>query len=322
MISIQRWIASTIPFIYAMYLPVQSMLLPNPLERKLELIALAIYVACAIPSLFLYRGIKMPLFQAGINFASAILMPALVITQRSELGDNSTGGWVVMGTAIILTATAVRQQRVIAIAGSVALIAQMFATYGLIVAISGGLIGALVIVLAGLGVSAGIQRANEEVTKYRAEEQRSKAEIATIAATRAERASRLQEILGSAIPMLTELAALRSPLSSERKLEAKVLELSLRDEIRGRNLLSPELKEAVSRLRKLGVEVAVLDEGGMDHLDLEVKGRLLAQVVEALAEITQGRVTIRSPKGESFVVTVVATLPKQAKPLLNLRLTA
>ena len=263
----------------------------------------------------------MPLFQAGINFAAAIVMPALVITQRSELGDNSTGGWVVMGTAIILTATAVRQQRVFAIAGSVALIAQMFVTYGLIVAFSGGLIGALVIVLAGLGVSAGIQRANEEVTKYRAEEQRSKAEIATIAATRAERATRLQEILGSAIPMLTELAALKSPLSNERKLEAKVLELSLRDEIRGRNLLSPELKDAVSKLRKLGVEVAVLDEGGMDHLELEVKGRLLAQVVEALAEITQGRVTIRSPKGESFVLTVVATLPKQAKPLLNLRLT-
>lgn len=321
MIVIRRWIASTIPFIYAIYLPVQSMLLPNPLQRTFELIALALYLAAAIPSFFLYRGLKLPLPQAIFNLGAAIVMPAIVIWQRVEINDVSVGGWMVMGTAVILTVTAVRQQRLLAILGTILLATQLLYTYGPIAAMSGGLIGAVVLVLAGLGVSAGIKNANAEVDQYRLQEENSRSQIAAITATRNERASRLQEILGAAIPMLTELANAKEPLSEETKLQTKMLELSLRDEIRGRNLLSAEIKAEVRRLRNLGVEVAVLDEGGTDNLSLEAKDQLLNRAVQALREVSSGRVTIRSPKGESFALTVVATLPGQAQPLVSLRLT-
>lgn len=321
MIVIRRWIASTIPFIYAIYLPVQSMLLPNPLQRTFELIALALYLAAAIPSFLLYRGLRLPLPQAIFNLGAAIVMPALVIWQRVEINDVSVGGWVVMGTAVILTVTAVRQQRLLAILGTILLATHLLYAYGPIAAMSGGLIGALVLVLAGLGVSAGIKNANFEVDQYRLQEETSRSQIAAITATRNERASRLKEILGAATPMLTELANAKKPLSEETKQQTKMLELSLRDEIRGRNLLSAEMKAEVRRLRNLGVEVAVLDEGGTDHLSLEAKNELLNRAVQALREVSNGRVTIRSPKGESFALTVVATLPGQAQPLVSLRLT-
>jgi len=321
MIVIRRWIASTIPFIYAIYLPVQSMLLPDPLNRNLELFALCIYLVAAIPSFFLYRGLKIPLAQGLYNLVAAIIMPALVILQRSSMNDQSVGAWVVMGTAVIMTVTAVRQQRLIAILGTASLLIQLLVNYGPLAAVTGGLIGAVVLVLAGLGVSAGIQRANSEVDLYRLQEESSRAQIAAITATRNERATRLQKILGTAIPMLTELAEAKMPLSAERKQEAKLLELSLRDEIRGRNLLSLNLKVEISRLRKLGVDVAVLDEGGTDQLALEVREDLLNQAVTALQNVTAGRVTIRSPRGESFALTVVATIPGQAQPLVFLRLT-
>jgi len=320
MIVIRRWIASTIPFIYAVYLPVQSMLLPNPLQRNFELLALAIYLAAAIPSFFLYKGLKLPIAQASFNLSAAVVMPALVIWQREVISDEAVGGWVVMGTAVILTVTAVRQQRVLAIVGTVSLAFQLLYSYGPIAAMTGGLIGAVVLVLAGLGVSTGIQKANSEVDQYRLQEASSRSQIAAITATRTERASRLQEILGAAIPMLTEVASAKNPLSAERKLQTKMLELSLRDEIRGRNLLSAEMKEEIRRLRNLGCEVAVLDEGGTDHLSVESKNELLNRAVEALQPVTQGRVTIRSPKGENFALTVVATLPGQAQPLVSLRL--
>jgi hypothetical protein len=321
MIAIRRWVASTIPFIYAIYLPVQSLLLPKPLDRSFELIALAIYLAVTIPSFFLYRGLRLPLAQAIINLTATIVMPALIIYQRDLSNDVAIGAWVVMGTAIVLTVTAVRQHRMVAVIGTVALLTMMIYSYGPVAIITAGLIGATVLVLAGLGVSSGIQQANSEVASYRAQEESSKAQIAAITATRTERATRLQELLGAAIPMLTELAKSTEPLSAAKKAEAKMLELSLRDEIRGRNLLSPELKVEINRLRTLGVDVAVLDEGGTDQLEDQAKRNLLAQAIEALQSVSQGRVTIRSPRGESFALTEVATLPGRAEPLVSLRLT-
>ncbi len=322
MISIRRWVASFIPFIYAIYLPVQSMLLPNPLERKFELFALVVYLIAAASSFLLYKGLKLPLAQGLYNLFAAIIMPAVVIAQRDNINDQSVGGWVVMGTAVILTVTAVRQQRLLAIIGTIALAFQILIHYGPIAALTSGLVGAVVLVLAGLGVSAGIQKANSEVDGYRLQEQTSRAQIAATTATRGERATRLQAVLGLAIPMLTEIAQSKTSLPEEQKREAKFLELSLRDEIRGRNLLTPELKLEIQRLRSLGVDVAVLDEGGTDYLAPEVKENLLNQAVFALQSVTQGRVTIRSPRGESFALTVVATLPGQAQPLVSLRLSA
>jgi hypothetical protein len=76
----------------------------------------------------------------------------------------------------------------------------------------------------------------------------------------------------------------------------------------------------INRLRNLGVDVAVLDEGGTDHLDYATKSELLKTAISSLQEIANGRVTIRSPRGESFALTVVATLPGQAQPLVSLRL--
>lgn len=320
MIVIHRWVASLIPLFYAIYLTVQSMLLPNFLGRKLELVALVIYLLAVLPSLVLYKGLRLPASQALYNLSAAIMMPALVIWQRESINDNSVGGWVVMGTAVVLTVTAVRQQRLLAVLGALSLAIQLLINYGPLAAVTGGLIGAVVLVLAGLGVSAGIQKANAEVDEYRMQEKTSRAQIAATTATRIERATRLQQVLGAAIPMLTEISNSKTVLTDERKKQAKLLELSLRDEIRGRNLLSQEMRFEISRLRNLGVDVAVLDEGGTDHLDAEQKAELLETVIASLQEITNGRVTIRSPRGESFALTVVATLSGEAAPLVSLRL--
>jgi hypothetical protein len=46
---------------------------------------------------------------------------------------------------------------------------------------------------------------------------------------------------------------------------------------------------------------------------------VLSRAIDSLQVVTQGRVTIRSPKGEDFCLTVVATIPGQAQPVLSLR---
>ena len=320
MISLRRWVAALIPLVYAFYLPVQSILLPGIQDRFFELMALAIYLLTVVPTLLFYRGLNFPIWQAAANLVAAVLIPALVIFQRDQIANDGIGGWMVMGIAVILTATAVRQQRLFAVAGLLALVGQVVYVYGPSALITAGLVGAIVFVLAGLGVSRGIQRANTESDTYREREARDLASIASLEATKAERTSRLQQVLGSSVPLLGLIAQSNEPLSPQMKQSARLLELALRDEIRGRGLLTPAMRNEISRLRNLEVEVAVLDEGGTEGLtesELEV---LLAQAIAELQIIDKGRVTLRSPKGESFKITVVATLPGVAQPLLSLRL--
>jgi len=320
MISIKRWVAALIPLVYAFYLPVQSLLIPGITSRLFEVLALVIYLAAVIPTLLAYRGLVVPVWQAAANLLAAFAIPALVILQRDEIRNNEIGGWMVMGTAVILTATAVRQQRIFAVLGLVVLIAEVVYVYGPLALITAGLAGAMVFVLAGLGVSRGIQSANAESDKFRVREAQDLASIASLEATKTERTSRLQQVLGSSVPLLGLIAETKSPLSDDMKQSARLLELALRDEIRGRGLLTALMRTEISRLRNLGVEVAVLDEGGTADLTDSELEELLARVIEALQVIDKGRVTIRSPRGESFKVTVVATLPGVAQPLLSLRL--
>jgi hypothetical protein len=113
---------------------------------------------------------------------------------------------------------------------------------------------------------------------------------------------------------------MKSPLDEELKQSAKIVEATLRDNLRGRDLLNLAMTNEVQRLRNLGVEVLILDEGGTESLSSTERNDLLNKAVTALQVVTQGRVTIRSPKADEFKLTVVATTPGQAQPVLSLRL--
>ena len=309
MISINRTIASLLPYIYALYLPIQSIFLPGFSTRYLEIIALVIYAYAVTATLIFFRGLQLPRWQAFFNLGAALALPILVITQRQLINDDSIGAWVVMGTALVLTATAVRQQARLALIGIAVLLAVLLVEYGQAAIATAGLAGALVFVLAGLAVSRGIARATRESEKFRAKEIETRTKIAELEAASRERQQQLSQVLGTA-----------GPLNEDLRQSAKLVEATLRDNLRGRELLNRAMSNEIQRLRNLGVEVLILDEGGTQSLSAKERDELLSRAVESLQVVTQGRVTIRSPKGEDFRLTVVATIPGQAQPVLSLRL--
>ena len=320
MISINRAIASILPFVYALYLPVQSMNVPGFTSRYFEIAALLLYVYCSAATVLFFRGLQLPRWQAIINLIAGAALPVLVVTQRDLIDDHSIGAWVVMGTALILTATAVRQQARYALIGLALLLAVLILEYGQDAASTAGLAGALVFVLAGLGVSRGIARTTREVEKFKAKEIQSRSKIAELEAASLERQQRLSQVLGTAVPLLSVIKDMKAPLDEELRQSAKLVEATLRDNLRGRDLLNLAMTNEVQRLRNLGVEVLILDEGGTESLSSTERNELLNKAVTALQIVTQGRVTIRSPKADEFKLTVVATTPGQAEPVLSLRL--
>ena len=320
MISINRTIASLLPYIYALYLPIQSIFLPGFSTRYLEIIALIIYAYATTATLIFFRGLQLPRWQAFFNLGAALALPILVITQRQLINDDSIGAWVVMGTALVLTATAVRQQARLALIGIAVLLAVLLVEYGQAAIATAGLAGALVFVLAGLAVSRGIARATRESEKFRAKEIETRTKIAELEAASRERQQQLSQVLGTAVPLLSVIKDSQGPLNEDLRQSAKLVEATLRDNLRGRELLNRAMSNEIQRLRNLGVEVLILDEGGTQSLSAKERDELLSRAVESLQVVTQGRVTIRSPKGEDFRLTVVATIPGQAQPVLSLRL--
>ena len=303
MISLSRAVISLLPFIYAMYLPIQSIFVPGFSSRGLEIAALAIYVYVSTVTFLFFRGLRLPRWQAWLNLAAAGLIPGLVILQRNEIKDHSIGAWIVMGTAIVLTATAVRQQARIALIGLGVLLGLLIVEYGLPGLTASGLAGALVFVLAGLGVSRGIARTTRETEKFRAIELESISRIAELDAAAKERQQRLAQVLGTAVPLLSVIKDAQGPIDEELKQSARLVEATLRDNLRGRDLLNSAMSKEVQRLRSLGCEVLILDEGGTASLTSAERDALLQKAVDALQIVQSGRVTIRSPKAEEFKIT-------------------
>jgi hypothetical protein len=293
---------------------------PGFTTRYFEIAALLLYVYCAAATLLFFRGLQLPRWQAAINLVAGATLPTLVIAQRELIDDHSIGAWVVMGTALILTATAVRQQARFALVGLALLLGVLIVEYGAGAAATAGLAGALVFVLAGLGVSRGIARTTREMAKFKAKEVETRSKIAELEAASLERQRRLSQVLGTAVPLLSVIKDMKAPLDEELRQSAKLVEATLRDNLRGRDLLNLAMTNEVQRLRNLGVEVLILDEGGTESLTPAERNDLLNKAVAALQVVTQGRVTIRSPKADEFKLTVVATTPGQAEPVLSLRL--
>jgi hypothetical protein len=320
MISLNRAIISLLPFVYAMYLPIQSIFVTGFSSRVYEIAALAIYLYVSVATLLLFRGLRLPTWQAWINLLATALIPGLVILQRDLSADHSVGAWIVMGTAIVLTATAVRQQARIALIGLAILLGTLIFEYGVGGLAAAGLAGALVFVLAGLAVSRGLARTTRETEQYRAIEMESISKIAELEAAAKERQQRLAQVLGTAVPLLSVIKDANGPIAEELKQSAKLVEATLRDNLRGRDLLNAAMSKEVQRLRNLGCEVLILDEGGTASLSQTERDQLLQKAVDALQVVQSGRVTIRSPKAEEFKLTVVATNPGQAEPVLSIRL--
>lgn len=283
-------------------------------DKDVALIALIIYLASIYATILLYRGVRLPMSQAILNLAAAALVPILVNTYLEPAEMSSYSTWYVMGIASLMAATAIRQQRIIAWAGTAILVIQVMAWAGIQDGIQTGLLGALMLVFASHAISVGLARAYKETMEFN--KQALEIELQQTANTVASevRRSRLENALIGAMPMLETIREQHGQLDEMQKFEAKLLEASLRDEIRGRALMNTQIRTAVRNARKRGVEVTVLDEGGLDDTPQLNKQAILRNVAEAIDGVAEGRVTLRAPEGESWRVTLVATRPGIATP--------
>lgn len=315
MIRVPRWLVSTLSALFSVFHAVLGYSALTEYENPIQgAVAVTLYLLAVFATAVFYRGLKLPISQALINLAVSIFVPFLtnLNIDPTRLSTHST--WYVIGIATLLAGTAVRQQVVIAWIGIVVLAFQQILWAGFLIGWQTGLAGALMLVFAGHAISKGIENAAKEALRYTQQRLENETQLAVSKVSAAERRTRLDFALAGALPMLKTIQSSHGQLTDAEKKEARLLEAALRDEIRGRELMNDEVRAAARAARVRGIEIVILDEGGLDQISSAEKSEILGKVCGAINGVEQGRVTLRAPVGEAWRITLVATRPGIAKP--------
>jgi len=280
--------------------------------------ALVIYLFVGLAAVFYHRELKMPIALAILVTATSLVIPILVNVNLKPAALGTPATWYVTAVATILAIAAVRQQRSWAWNGISILTLGLLSWGGLDALFVSGLGGAIGLVAAAHAISVGLERSARQTSEYLEKAKATQAASAADSAIRLERSERIAATLEGALPML-ELVATGN-LSSDDRREAAILEAELRDEIRGRMLINSKLKASVRSARSRGVEVVVLDEGGLVAISEPERDSLRDQLATELDNINSGRVTIRSPQLADVRATFVASRKGTAKPDVFLKL--
>ena len=318
---VPSWILSVAGLLFGLFHAMLGILwIDSNDQPMLVILALVLYLMAMVPSVLVFGSRRLPTFQAWFNAGISALIPLIINSQLDPTHLTDYATWYVLGVGTLLGTTAVRGHRRLAWVGLFILVAEIAAWGGVGSLATTGLPGVFSLVVTGHAVSLGIERA----LKATAELNQRAADLAFETAARETasevRSALLEKTLRTALPALNLIAALGGNLNESQRREALLLEAGLRDEIRGANLLNDQMRAAIKAARERGVEVLVMDEGGLDCRSEPERATLLNRAAEAIAGVEDGRLTIRSPREEEWRVTVVAIRPGESKPDLWLKL--
>ena len=120
-----------------------------------------------------------------------------------------------------------------------------------------------------------------------------------------ERDARLASLDALARPLLQRIADGPDP-TDEEILACRLLEAELRDTLRARGLVRPDLARAARSARARGVEVMMLDDRSPNALDDDVRERIVTAASSTLDAAEAGAVTVRLlPPGRPVAATIL-----------------
>lgn len=321
MLRVPTWILRLFGLLFGLFHAALGIIWISHNDRpELVILALIAYLAILAATLNIRDTREMSNRLAWVNIAVCALIPIAIQSQLdpSHLTDYAT--WYVLGVGTILATTAVRGRRAQAWIGLVILVIEIAIWGGVASLASTGLPGVLSLMVTGHAVSLGVSRAVKNTQELNRKAALTVIETASIEAAGQVRSKLLEKTLRTALPALNLIAALGGNLDADQKREALLLEAGLRDEIRGESLLNDEVRQAIKEARTRGVEVLVLDEGGLQDIPSQQVDDLLARVARSVKLVESGRLTIRSPKGEDWKITVVAVRAGASAPDIWLKL--
>ncbi|MFJ1457296.1 ATP-binding protein [Nocardia sp. N2S4-5] len=221
--------------------------------------------------------------------------------------------WTVYATSVVLCFLAVRGRSGYAVLGIAATtLVAMFdiglGTQGISLSMT-----PLIIVVTGILIAA-IARSTLRALRRLADESAAGAAArATLRAQGEERARQLERLDERARPMLERIAA-GAGLTDTERYESRLLEAELRDGLRAPALTTAGLAAATRGARSRGVEVLLLDDGGLADAPDTLVSAVVAEVAQQLDKANSGTVTVRVlPPGRHVLATILVDAPPELR---------
>lgn len=321
MIRLSRTAITVFTLAFGMYHAILGLLNLDNLEKpEFAVVAVALYLVALILAIADSPGLKLKDYKAAMTLIIAMLVAFLMIASVSDSHIDNPSTWHVSGIATLMAIIALRQHRVMAWFGVTVLVSQILIWGGLGILFNAGIFGALMLVAAAHAAAATLESTSRAAAEFREQALATAAATAAKSAARSERQLRVERALSVALPFLNKIESLGGQLSKSEQQQALSLEATLRDQIRGRNFDLPELLDEISLARSRGVEVQVLDDGGLEQLSDSERNRILGEVAKHVSTVSSGKLVLRSVADESWVVTITASRPGAEAPDLFIRI--
>ncbi|MET0861291.1 MAG: hypothetical protein ABW091_09715 [Microbacterium sp.] len=315
MISLNRYTMIALAAAFSFYHVVRGLLtLPQADSPWPSVAAMALYLAATVMALWPSSPTAMPSWLAAFCLATAVSVPLLVTSQLDPTANNGYATWHVSAIGTLMTITVVRRQEVWGWIGVAFLTVQSVIWCGLGTSMEIGITGSLMwVVVAGVLTRSLAKVGHDAQTLTVAEQEAAKWQAAQDAHEQ-ERRARLEQTGKRALPILRDIILAAGELSEAQRIESRVLEAGLRDEIRGRRLLNDRVRNSVLAARRRGSTVSMLDEGTLDHLSEGELDVVLDAVAVAIDGCDADRLIVRTAPADSDVAVTLVGLSASIDP--------
>lgn len=249
---------------------------------------------------------RLPLVAQILALACALIVPtAISVGVGSASRTASFATWYLGGIGALMTIVMVRRRPWAAWSGTLALAVASMVWMGPGTALALGLVGSIVWVTCAQLLVRSMDRAARDTSRLTRLQRAATAWQTSQVVRQRERRVQVQRALAVAGPVLTRTVAHAGALTDADRLEARIAEGTLRDEMRGPRLLDDDVRAELARARRRGANVTVLDEGGLDDVGEEGLAVIRAQLADTLRSASSDRLYIRTSPDERIAVTVV-----------------
>ncbi|MGM7668153.1 hypothetical protein [Microbacterium sp. A93] len=304
-----RSVATALAVGFAVYFAARAVWwIVQPTVPLLMVAAILLYLIVMMATVLVEApgGMQMPLWWGVVAVVASAAIPPMVSASLLPIHRTAPFATWYIGALGLLAVVCIVRRR--AIAGWLVLLVLTTSStvyLGVLVALELGLVGSIMWTIVAQLLVVFWDRAVRDTEHLADIQQAVSAWHATQLVRQRERRVRVQYALGTAGPVLTRTVASHGHLTEEERLEARLAEGRLRDELRGASLLNDAVRDAIQHARLRGAAVTVFDEGGLEELDEQRRAEIRDELADVLARADTGRLIIRAARDSKTAVTVV-----------------
>lgn len=315
-----RGIVSAIGVAFTAYLAARGLLWGTNEVDHPWLIYLALPLYVAVTWMMIFWGARsggaspagatprrvLPAWAGVLSLVVAVVVPnAVMFAVAPDSRHQPFATWVIGGIGALMTIVMVRRRPIMAWTGLALMSVSVAFWLDPLRALSLGLTGSIVWVAAAQLLMIALDRAARDTERLAELQQAASAWQASQAGRQRERRIQVQRALQAAGPILGRTIETGGNLRPDERLEARLAEGRLRDELRGRRLLDDVVRAELEAVRRRGIAVTMFDEGGLEDLGEDSLTAVRAELADTLRDASSTRLIIRTSPHEQVAITVV-----------------